>query len=193
MKFIEIAPLTADQLDAAVHLDQLALGGLWTIDGYRRELDSPQSDLLVLIQRSPPMTNSPDQLLGIGCLWAILEEAHITTLAVHPHYQRQGLGQALLVALFTAAWQRNLEWLTLEVRVSNQVAIALYEKFGFEQIGRRRNYYPNDGEDALILWRKGLQKPEFSIALQSWQQKTQNRLQESGWELIQAPQSRITG
>ncbi|MBD2465011.1 ribosomal protein S18-alanine N-acetyltransferase [Oscillatoria sp. FACHB-1407] len=218
MNFLTLKPLTEDLLSAAIALDQQCFGGLWTIEGYQRELDSPFSDLLVLQRDSsstspttpkipehyssplypsnaspinsvtpcPPHSPLPtphSPLLGLGCLWAILEEAHITILAIHPDYQRQGLGQFLLYRLLIAAWQRKLEWVTLEVRVSNQAAIALYQKFGFEIVGQRRNYYPDTGEDALILWRSGIQKPEFCEMLRIQYQEVCDRLLQSGWHL----------
>jgi ribosomal-protein-alanine N-acetyltransferase len=178
VKFLELKPLTAALLPEVVALDQRCLGGLWTLEGYQRELDSPNSELLLLQLPQP----SP-ALVGLGCLWAILNEAHITILAIDSAYQRQGLGQALLFALLVAAWKRRLEWATLEVKVSNQAAIALYQKFGFQEAGRRRNYYQDTGEDALILWRSGLQHPEFAQALQTWQLQMSDRLNQSGWHL----------
>jgi [ribosomal protein S18]-alanine N-acetyltransferase len=172
---LELKPLEADLLEAVVELDRRALGGMWTLNGYQRELDSPNSDLWILA--------TADAVLGCGCLWAILEEAHITTLAIDPTVQRQGLGLALLHALLTSAQRRGLEWATLEVRVTNQRAIALYEKFGFTAVGERKKYYQDTGENALILWRRGLQKPEFAQVLQDWEQRIGDRLQKSGWDL----------
>nr|WP_228035729.1 ribosomal protein S18-alanine N-acetyltransferase [Oculatella sp. LEGE 06141] len=166
-----------------MELDQRCLGGLWTQAGYERELTSPNSDLLVLQDMSPE-TDSSSSVIGLGCLWAILEEAHITILAVHPDCQRQGFGQALLYALLILAWRRNLEWATLEVRDSNQAAISLYRKFGFRDVGKRRRYYQDTGEDALILWRNGLQKPEFSQIVLNWRQQVSDRLHDAGWSLI---------
>lgn len=181
MNVLRLQPLTAPLLPSAVELDQLALGGLWTQDGYQREMDSPNSDLLILtFDRS---TYSTQPIIALGCLWAILEEAHITVLAVRPQYQRQGAGQALLVALLEAAHARGLEWATLEVRPSNHAAIALYQKYGFTEVGRRRHYYADTGEDALILWRKGLHHPEFTEALAQWKQEARDRLKKSGWFL----------
>ena len=176
MKFLAIAPLTEALLPAAVALDRRCLGGLWTEDGYRRELDSPNSDLLMLQQ-----AGESEEMIGVACLWAILEEAHITVLAIDPLYQRQGLGQAMLWMLLACAWKRGLEWATLEVRPSNQAAIGLYKRFDFQEVGTRRKYYAN-GEDALILWRKGLQHPEFPSTLQQWRQEIAERLERSGWQ-----------
>lgn len=195
VNLLALTPLTASLLPAALELDHLCLGGLWTEAGYQREIDSPNSDLFVL-QAIPtaqddhtlsPLSAAPlPSLIGLGCLWAILEEAHITLLAIHPAYQRQGLGQVLLCALLQSAWQRGLEWATLEVRATNQAAIALYQKFGFQEVGRRKGYYQDSGEDALILWYSGLQRPEFQHSLEKWQVAMGDRLQHSGWQLHRA-------
>lgn len=172
-------PLTPDLLPAAVELDRLCLGGLWTYDGYARELESPNSDLLVLSHNHD--TESPT-LMGLGCSWAIVDEAHITLLAIHPQYRRSGLGSALFWALLTSAYQRGMERATLEVRASNQSALSLYQRFGFQEAGRRRRYYPDD-EDAVILWRSKLQYPDFPETLAMWKQEIDDRLQSRGWEL----------
>ncbi len=187
MKVLELKTLEADQLEAVVELDQRSLGGMWTIEGYRREIESPNSDLLILQQMIPQPTllpqAIPQPILGVGCVWAILDEAHITTLAIDPSLQRQGWGSVMLQALLRAARKRELEWATLEVRVSNIGAIALYKKFGFEAVGERKKYYQNPEENALILWRKGIQRFEFEQRLEDWEQEIGDRLQQSGWGL----------
>ncbi|HEY9851732.1 MAG TPA: ribosomal protein S18-alanine N-acetyltransferase, partial [Leptolyngbyaceae cyanobacterium] len=132
----------------------------------------------------PPTCPSPHPpILGLGCLWAILEEAHITIVAVHPNYRRQGLGQALLLYLLSSAKQRGLERATLEVKVSNQAALSMYEKYGFRVAGRRRGYYQDTGEDALILWLSGIQYPEFAKNLARWSKQIQFCLTSFGWDL----------
>lgn len=180
MRCLILKPLTPDLLPAALELDRLSLGNLWSADAYLREIESPNSDLLVFIGDEPTKF---DSLPALGCSWAILEEAHITIVAVHPDYLRQGLGQAMLLALLVAAYQRGLERATLEVRVSNQAAIALYEKFGFRQAGLRKRYYQDTGEDALVMWRGGIHHPEFPKLLEQWQSQVHDRLSQSGWEL----------
>ncbi len=179
MPVLSLCSLTESDLTAAVTLDDRCFGGLWTIDGYKRELDSPNSEILTL--RAPDPVQ--DDLLGLGCYWAILEEAHITILAVDPRYQRQGLGFTLLWALLDSAVRRGLERSTLEVRISNQSALKLYEKFGFKVAGTRRRYYQDTGEDALVLWRSGLQSEEFRHTLANWRQDAGDRLQRFGWHL----------
>ncbi len=115
-------------------------------------------------QRSTPVT-----LLGMGCLWAILEEAHITTLAIEPSYQGQKLGLLLLTHLLECSRRRGLTRATLEVRASNQTAQALYHKFGFREAGQRKRYYSN-GENAQILWRSGLQSDDFGAQIAQYRQ-----------------------
>ncbi|WP_377474706.1 MAG: ribosomal protein S18-alanine N-acetyltransferase [Microcoleus anatoxicus] len=222
MRFLEIKPLTPEHLPSAVELDRLCFGGIWAIEGYRRELESPNSDLLGLwtwegagthhppplqvragthhppplqiragTHHPPPLQiragtetpplQVPPTLIGIGCLWAILEEAHIIMLAIHPQFQRQGLGQALLLALLKSACDRQLERATLEVRDSNLAAVSLYKKFGFKEAGRRKRYYEDTGEDALVMWRSGLEKPEFQQYLAALKVQMCDRLYEKKW------------
>ncbi|MBE9227107.1 ribosomal protein S18-alanine N-acetyltransferase [Phormidium sp. LEGE 05292] len=141
---------------------------------------------LVPLSPVPSRWRSPvpsTRLLAMGCQWAILDEAHITIVAVCPDYQHQGLGQAMLLVLLSRARQRGLERATLEVKASNQPAISLYEKFGFKVAGRRRGYYQDTGEDALILWLNGLHYPEFTQTLAEWEQQIGLRLAACGWEL----------
>ena len=184
MPFLACLPLIESDIPAVLALDQRCLGGLWTKSGYQKELESDRSDLLVLLsaqtnalitQRSQNTEASPSRyaatdpltasesslhLLGIGCLWAIVEEAHITTLAIEPTQQRQKLGQLLLSELLLHGHHRKLTRATLEVRVSNERAHGLYQSFGFKEAGQRRRYY-SDGENARVLWRSGLQDDDF--------------------------------
>ncbi|HEY9761996.1 MAG TPA: ribosomal protein S18-alanine N-acetyltransferase [Trichocoleus sp.] len=173
---------SVEDLPAIVSLDQRCLGGLWSEAGYRRELDSPNSLFRILstVDSAPTPLPSTPSIIGIGCLWSILDEAHITLLGIDPLYQGQGLGQWLLLHLLIDAHQRQLHHATLEVRVSNLPAHKLYQKFGFQLVGRRRRYY-SDGEDALLLWRSGLQNTQFSQELASWQLSILDRLRHQGW------------
>lgn len=196
MIFLTLEPLRAALLPEVLKLDVECFGGLWTMEGYQRELDSPNSHLLALTRSNSSVSASshpndcslteaaeryPEKLLGLGCLWSILEEAHLTILAVHPSCRRQGFGQALLHALLSIARRQGLERATLEVRVSNQSALSLYQKFGFREAGRRRRYYSDTGEDGSILWLGGLQQPEFEQSLGQWQQQIDAHISQRGW------------
>ncbi len=95
-----------------------------------------------------------ERIVGYAGIWIILDEGHITNIAVDPAFQRQGIGQGLLDVLTHAAVQRGVIAMTLEVRVSNTGAQALYSKLGFVPNGIRKQYYQDDKEDALIMWRE---------------------------------------
>jgi [ribosomal protein S18]-alanine N-acetyltransferase len=178
VKILAIKALTPSQIPEIVALDQLCIGGIWTAEGYLREIASPNSSLLGLYLLESKLEKSKNKMIGMGCLWAIASEAHITLLAIHPSYRRQGLGQLLLLTLLQKAIALELNWATLEVNTHNCVAINLYQKLGFQIAGRRRGYYQATGDDALILWLKDLQKPDFQQNLAQYQQETDKRLRE---------------
>ncbi|BAY85611.1 ribosomal-protein-alanine acetyltransferase [Calothrix parasitica NIES-267] len=175
---LKIQTLSHQHLAAILELDKACFNGLWSKEGYQRELDSPNSEIQGLFSQK-----NGEKLLGMGCFWSILEEAHITILAIDSEYHRQGMGAALLYSLIKTARKRYLERATLEVRASNQAAISLYEKFGFKTAGKRRRYYQDNGEDALILWLGGIDKPEFQEILTQWESSVFQGLQKSRWEL----------
>ena len=153
---LTIDPLSVDDIESISILDRLCFGGLWSIDSYRRELTNDNSHFMGIVvdRQLAPDTNG---IIGFGCFWAILDEAHITLLGIHPQYQRQGLGQLLLSALLDRSKSIQMARATLEVRASNHGAIHLYEKFGFQTVGRRKKYYQDTGEDGVIMWLGGLQ------------------------------------
>lgn len=186
MKNLTIEQLKAAQINSIIELDQLCLGGLWAEDGYLREIDSPNSHLvgLHLTENKDSLNQSISTIMiGFACLWSIVNEAHITLLAIHPKYRRQSFGQLLLLDLLTDAIARKLEWATLEVNVNNADAISLYQKFGFEVAGTRKGYYQATGEDALILWRKGIQSSNFQLDLADRKQKIESFLRQNNYEL----------
>ena len=174
LRVLHLRPLKPSDLEHILELDRRCLGGLWSENGYLREIESDRSDLWVL-------ESNPKNLIAWACLWAILDEAHITLLAVDPTYRKQGLGQYLLWSMLRAAHHREMSWAALEVRVSNTLAINLYEKFGFKLISHRRNYYQDNGEDAAILWLKNLQSAKVSQSIQDKAPQILTRLRQSGW------------
>ncbi len=179
---LQLQGLDESLLPHAVALDQRALGGLWSLDGYRQELVRSSSRLVGLVSQVDLVDNmSEPRLLGIGCLWGIEDEAHIILLAVDPAYRRQGFGKMLLYGMLAIASRQSLVRATLEVRATNQAAISLYEKFGFQVAGRRKGYYSETGEDALILWLGKMQTPAFQATLQDWRPTIEQQLESHGW------------
>src|SRR5690554_4066286 len=95
-----------------------------------------------------------ERIVGYAGIWIILDEGHITNIAVDPNFRRQGIGQGLMDVLTVEAVKRGVTAMTLEVRVTNYGAQALYTKLGFVPNGIRKEYYQDDKEDALIMWRE---------------------------------------
>ena len=137
--------LAPEHLEACVALDRQALNGLWSRQQWGTELADPQRPGLGIWQRR--------QLLAMACAWLIVDELHITLVAVAPSQRRQGLGRRVLAALLREGSRLGAERATLEVASGNQAAQSLYASLGFELAGCRRGYYSN-GDDALIEWLK---------------------------------------
>ena len=110
--------------------------------------------LSLLPSRSTITMPTPElaSIVGFAGLWLMVDEAHITTIAMHPNYRRQGLGEFMLVNLIDIAYSIGAKWVTLEVRVTNHTAQNLYRKYGFREAGLRHRYYSDNQEDALIMW-----------------------------------------
>lgn len=130
-------------LRACLALDRRALGGYWSAEQWRRELQ--ESARLVLGLGSGP------HVLAAACGWLVVDELHIILVAVDPRQRRRGLGRALVEALLEQGRVSGARHATLEVAAGNAAARALYSGCGFQQAGVRRGYYRN-GDDALIQW-----------------------------------------
>ena len=96
----------------------------------------------------PQSYNGHGAIVGYGGLWKIEGEAHISTIATHPNQRGNGYGEILLAGMFGKALRLRAEYIVLEVRVSNAIAQSLYQKYGFNRVKRKRNYYRSDNEDA---------------------------------------------
>ena len=98
-----------------------------------------------------PKVALEDRVVAYAGMWIMVDEAHVTTFAVHPTWRRRKVGERLLLALLDLAIARSAREATLEVRLSNLAARRLYEKYGFRPVGLRPRYYSDNGEDALIM------------------------------------------
>jgi ribosomal-protein-alanine N-acetyltransferase len=126
----------------------------WPRNAYQREITQNRSAAYLVIRRD-------GEVLAYGGLWKMYDEAHITTVGVRRAEQGKGYGVVLMAALIQRAYQMGTRWMTLEVRPSNEAAIHLYEKFGFKVIGRRRGYYTDNGEDAVVMWSDSIHAQPF--------------------------------
>jgi ribosomal-protein-alanine N-acetyltransferase len=133
----------------------------------QQEAERPRRNRLfplsLLTSRPTATVPSPDlnSIIGFAGLWLMVDEAHVTTIAMHPDYRRLGLGELLLVSLIDIAYDISAKWVTLEVRVSNYTAQNLYRKYGFREAGLRHRYYSDNQEDALIMWTDEINSPAY--------------------------------
>ena len=141
---VRIVPMTADHLDEVAELERICFTTPWSRNMLAEELDNYLSAFLVALDDN-------GKVAGYAGLQAVLDEGYITNVAVDPSRRRQGVAAQLLQVFDNFARGNQLAFLTLEVRPSNTAAIALYQGFGFREVGRRRNYYDLPKEDALIL------------------------------------------
>lgn len=138
-----LAPLVEADLRACLMLDAASLGGLWSAEQWRRELEDGQRPGIGL--------HRGGALLAMACAALVLDELHISLVAVDPRHRRQGLGRRVLRQLLSSGRALGAERATLEVSADNPAAQALYAASGFRTAGVRRRYY-RDGSDALIQW-----------------------------------------
>lgn len=127
-----------------VAIERLVNPSPWSESSFRSELANPQAHYWV--------AQIGEALVGFAGFWLVIDEAHITNIAVHPDYQGQGIGKSLMSKLIEDAASKGAVCATLEVRKSNEKAIRLYESLGFVQSAIRKAYYPHNREDAIVMW-----------------------------------------
>lgn len=142
-----IREMTMEDIDAVMEVEEEAFAIPWSRSSFESEV--AQNFLAVYL-----VAETEEGIAGYGGLWFILDEAHITNVAVKNSCRRRGIGRRLVEALIEKAAERDIFKMTLEVRKSNRGAIALYEKAGFAVEGRRPGYYQDNKEDALIMWKR---------------------------------------
>jgi [ribosomal protein S18]-alanine N-acetyltransferase len=125
---------------------------------------------------SPELERELRTIVGYAGIWVMTDEAHVTTIASHPEVRGHGVGELLLVALIHRGIEVGARWMTLEVRASNDIAQRLYRKYTFKEMGIRRRYYSDNGEDALVMWTDALDSDSFQAAFDQNEQKLAERL-----------------
>lgn len=144
MPDITITPMTVADLEAVIRIEKSAFEQPWTEHSFRTEL--VKNDLAYYL-----VAKVGDSVAGYGGIWVIINEAHLTTLAVDHDCRRLGVASAMLQALIEKAFTMGARRITLEVRPSNSAARSLYKKFGFTTRGLRKNYYID--EDGLVMYK----------------------------------------
>jgi ribosomal-protein-alanine N-acetyltransferase len=141
---VAIGPMSLDDVAAVHEIERLSFSVPWPAHAFEQELRGNRLAHYLVARAG-------DRLVGFAGTWLMVDDSHITTFGIHPDWRRQGIGRQLLLSLADLSMAIGARRMTLEVRVSNEAAQALYRSFGFEVVGRRPRYYTDDGEDALVM------------------------------------------
>lgn len=140
--------MTVDDIADVVAIERTVFADAWSVESFLAEVErNPEIGWPVVIRDE----SEEGRVIAYAVTWFIVDEVHIGNIAVHPDHQGRGLGRALLSSILAAGVRRGMVYATLEVRPSNAAALALYESFGFRQVARRKSYYRDNQEDALVL------------------------------------------
>jgi len=156
---IHVSPMRRRHLRAVLRIEGQVYPTPWTHGLF-------VSELALRSTRAYVIARVGREVVGYAGLMMSLSDGHITTIAVDPDWQRQGMATRLLVALAREAIARRATALTLEVRLSHRGAQRLYQRFGFVSVGVRKGYYADTGEDALIMWAHDVDKAEYASLLE---------------------------
>ena len=152
---INVALMQKEDIPQVAEIEALAYGKHhWSKDAFYSEIDNK-------LARYYSAKNSQGDVVGYAGTWHIVDEAHITTIAVKPDERRKHIAECLVVKLLDDCYNEFIKYITLEVRVSNVPAIKLYEKYGFKSLGKRKGYYQDNNEDALIMWTENIFSDEY--------------------------------
>ena len=154
---IKIVPMKKEDIEDVVQIESEAYGKHhWTKSSFYDEMSNNLAKYY--------SANTPEgELVGYAGTWHIIDEGHITTIAVKKDYLRNHIGEAIIHRIIEDCYKNNIKYLTLEVRVSNIPAIKLYEKYGFQSLGTRKGYYQDNDEDALIMWTENIFYDKFKL------------------------------
>lgn len=142
-----VRPMEIKDVDEVWEIEKLSFRTPWSRESFENEMRVNDRAKYVVAALG-------DTVVGYGGMWYIIDEAHITNIAVHPDYRNRKIGEMIVKEMIRTAKESEINSLTLEVRVSNTAAINLYRKLGFEDAGIRKGYYTDTGEDALIMWKR---------------------------------------
>ncbi|MCL1912762.1 MAG: ribosomal protein S18-alanine N-acetyltransferase [Eubacteriaceae bacterium] len=150
MDCIKIRLAGLEDLEELYSIEVASFDDPWHKLTFAHEIESPRT----LVLAAELFEDGEAELVGFAASMLMYEEAHITSLAVAPNWRRIGLGEKLMKKMLSQLSESGYNAVTLEVRESNQAAINLYKKLGFVETGKRKNYYMNNLEDAIIMWKR---------------------------------------
>ena len=141
---ISINLMKQEDIDGILEVSSSSFSIPWSRESYVQELSNPVAKYFV--------AKIDNKVVGFAGTWIVLDEGHITNIAVHPSYRKQGIASKLLENLLSYCTEHGCTAFTLEVRSGNKAARALYEKYNFKQDGIRKGYYEDNKEDAILMW-----------------------------------------
>ncbi|ANU24293.1 ribosomal protein S18-alanine N-acetyltransferase [Planococcus donghaensis] len=139
--------MTVEDIDAVYEIEKLSFTLPWTKEAFYNEMNINEHAYYVIAE-------TEDGIVGYCGMWLVLDEAHVTNIAIHPDHRGKKLGDGLMEAAIKTAKAQGAVLMTLEARVSNTVAQNLYRKLGFKNGGIRKRYYTDNYEDAIVMWVK---------------------------------------
>lgn len=146
MSNICVREMTLDDIDTVMEIEKICFTTPWAKESFEREIrDNHLAKYLVIEYKG--------KIVGYGGMWTIIDEGHITNIAIHKEFRKRKLGSFLVESMIEYAENIGIHRMTLEVRESNIAAQGLYSRLGFEPCGRRPRYYQDNNEDAIIMWR----------------------------------------
>lgn len=134
-----------EDIDQVLEVEHASFTTPWSREAFFNEIHNNKFSVYIVLEEN-------EKIVGYCGTWVVIDEAHVTNIAIRPEYRGKKLGEALLSKLISTTREMGARSMTLEVRVTNHVAQSLYRKFGFQNGGIRKNYYSDNQEDALIMW-----------------------------------------
>lgn len=186
-----IQPMRIQDIPEVLQIERACFSMPWSAHAYRYEIEENTLSWYIVARPAPakmgrgvvgkllalrPGAQARAPVIGYGGFWMMVDEAHISTLAVAPSHRRRGVGELLLLTMIEEAERRGAATVTLEVRVSNLPAQHLYEKYGFTVQGRRVRYYSDNGEDAYIMTTPALRLESYRKTLSALKSRLYTRL-----------------
>lgn len=184
--------MTLADVDQVMQIERVSFSAPWSARAYRYEISENSHSTMRVVRPKPRwhsplglalqrlVGNVPGPVLGYAGAWHLVDELHVSTIAVHPDWRRRGLGELLLLSLVDRGLELGVRRATLEVRASNLAAQALYRKYGFETLSMQKAYYSDNNEDAYILGTPDLATATFQARLRTWQAQVYARLRDEG-------------
>ncbi|PZR57916.1 MAG: ribosomal-protein-alanine N-acetyltransferase [Candidatus Meridianibacter frigidus] len=155
---LRIEPMADSHISQVMRIENLSFPSTWPQNAFHSEIhDNKLAHYFVGMAEG--------RVAAYGGLWVILEDSHITTIAVHPEFRGRKYGEFMLLHLLDETIGRGASWITLEVRQGNEVAQNLYRKYGFTVVSTRRGYYSDNNENALVMWAGNLKSRIYANRL----------------------------